>query len=50
MENAWKLEKWPFLSRKKQNFHCPVALDTAFSAKFLLDAKVQNIGFWNISN
>ena len=30
--------------------YCPVAIGTAFSFKFVFDAKVQNSTFWNVSN
>ena len=55
-ESAWIMHRNSrndyFLVEKAKHFHiyCPVALETTLSAKFLLDAKVKNIGFWNISN
>ena len=50
-KNTWKLQKLS-LAKKKKPLHkyYPGALRTAFSIKFLLDAKVQNSDFWNISN
>ena len=35
---------------KRLQKYCPAALGMAFSARFLLRAKKQNSGFWNISN
>ena len=40
-----------FLKKKVRSVHgyCPVATGTAFSTKFILDAKMKNSVFWKIS-
>ena len=38
------------LVEKVRAFHCPTAIATSFSIKFVLDATVKDSGSWNITN
>ena len=49
MHWSWKINSFQWKKVQSLHTYCPAAIRTAFSPKFVLDVKVKNSVFWNIS-